>query len=124
MAQQFPFDSMRDWIEFLRDRGQLVQNDQEVDLQGEVAAISGKIALTGGPAVLHTNVKGYPGWRRFCDGLATRQRMAWALDLPEAGIFTALAEKLSKLETIKPPPSRTLQCCRRVHRTTLAGENV
>jgi 2,5-furandicarboxylate decarboxylase 1 len=113
---QFPFDSVRDWIEFLRDRGQLVENSQEVDLQGEVAAISRKIALTGGPAVLHTRIKGYPGWRLFSDGLATRQRIAWALGLPETGMITALADKLAKFEPIKPRIVATGPCKERIFR--------
>jgi UbiD family decarboxylase len=99
---EFPFRSLRDWIDFLKEKGQLVENDQEVDLNGEVAAISRKIALTGGPAVLHHNIKGFPGWRIFSDGLTTRQRTAWALGLPEEGIIGNLARKLGQLDRKKP----------------------
>jgi UbiD family decarboxylase len=94
---------MRDWIEFLRGQGQLVENHREVDLRGEVAAICRKVGVSGGPAVLHTNLKGYPGWRIFTDGLTTRQRAAWALGLEsETGIVTELADRMSKLEPRKP----------------------
>jgi len=99
---EFPFRSLREWITFLKAQGQVVENDVEVDLHGEVAAISRKIALTGAPAVLHNKIKGYPGWRIFSDGLTTRQRVAWTLGLPEDGIINALAQKLSQLERIKP----------------------
>lgn len=99
---RFPFDSLRDWIDYLRDQGQLVENGEEIDIQGEVAAISRKIALTSGPAVLHTNIKGYPGWRIFSDGLTTRQRTAWAMGMSEDKLVTKMAEKSSSLEKIKP----------------------
>lgn len=101
---KFPFKSLRDWIDFLKDQGELVENNEEVDLQGEVAAISRKIALTGGPAVLHNNIKGYPGWRLFSDGLATRKRTALALGMREGELVTKLIEKLKggKLEKVKP----------------------
>lgn len=98
----FPFQSMRDWIEYLKDKGQLVENDQEVDLQGEVAAISQKISLTDGPAVLHNRIKGYPGWRIFSDGMTTRQRAAWALGLPDQDLVVNLAQKQATMEKQKP----------------------
>ncbi|MEW5723176.1 MAG: UbiD family decarboxylase [Thermodesulfobacteriota bacterium] len=99
---EFPFTSLRDWIAFLKAQGQLVENKEEVDLQGEVAAVSRKIALTDGPAVIHNNIKGYPGWRIFTDGLTTRQRAAWALGLPEQGLGLNLAERQARLEKKKP----------------------
>jgi len=99
---EFPFRSMRGWIDFLKGQGQLVENEEEVDLRGEVAAISRKIALTGGPAVIHERIKGYPGWRIFSDGLTTRQRTAWALGIAEESIVTNLAERLKMLHKLKP----------------------
>jgi len=99
---QFPFKSLRDWIDFLKERGQLVENKEDVDLRGEVAAISRKIALTNGPAVVHHRIKGYPGWRIFSDGLTTRQRSAWALGISEDRIVTNLADKLKRLDKVKP----------------------
>jgi len=99
---KFPFRSMRDWIDFLKEQGQLIENKEEVDLRGEVAAISRKIALNSGPAVLHTAVKGYPGWRIFSDGLTTRQRAAWALGVSSEGIVTNLANRMTRLEKQKP----------------------
>jgi len=99
---QFPFESVRDWIDYLKEQGQLVENGEPVDIQGEVAAISRKVALTGGSAVLHTNIKGYPGWRIFSDGLTTRQRTAWALGMTEDNLVPKVAEKSSSLEKLKP----------------------
>ena len=31
---EFPFRSMRGWIDFLKGQGQLVENEEEVDLRG------------------------------------------------------------------------------------------
>lgn len=97
----FPFRSMRDWIEFLDEKGHLVSNAKEVDLRGEVSAICRKIALTRGPAVLHENIKGYPGWKILTDGLTTRERCAWALGVDIKSLSPSIAARLKK-ELVKP----------------------
>jgi len=111
---KFPFKDLREWIEFLEEKGELARNKEEVSLKGEVASISEKIARTGGKAVLHENIKGYPGWRIFSDGLTTRQRIAWALGLmPEemgqkiGAIKDADLVKAKKIETA---PCKELKC--------------
>jgi UbiD family decarboxylase len=93
---------MRDWIEFLEEKGELVHNNLEVDLRGEIAAISRKICETQGKAVIHENIKGYPGWRIFSDGLATRKRMALTLGIEEKGMVQKLAEILRTQKRISP----------------------
>ncbi|HDG98019.1 MAG TPA: UbiD family decarboxylase [Desulfobacterales bacterium] len=97
----FPFKSLREWMEFLEEKGELVRNKEEVDIWGDISAISRKIAREGGPAIIHENIQGYPGWRVFSDGLTTRRRQLWALDLPEVGTLEAVLERLSK-EPMKP----------------------
>jgi UbiD family decarboxylase len=101
---EFPFRSLRDWIDFLKVKGQLVENNEEVDLQGEVAAISQKIALTGGPPVLHNKIKGFPNWRIFADSLTTRERVGWAVGMPERDLITKMTDKLKEINTedLKP----------------------
>ena len=47
----FPFKSLRDWLTFLDEQGDIVHNREEVDIWGDVAAISRKIARTNGSAV-------------------------------------------------------------------------
>jgi len=108
---EFPFRSLRDWIEFLESKGQLVRNKVEVDLRdGDVATISRRIRETNGPAVIHENVKGYPGWNIFSDGLTTRERIAWALGLEEKGLVQKIGDMLMKLKPVKPMEVSTGPC--------------
>jgi UbiD family decarboxylase len=99
---RFPFRSLRDWFAFLEEKGDIVHNKEEVDIWGDVAAISGKIARTDGPAVIHENIKGFPTWRLCTDGLATRRRQLWALNAPEDGYLQAINQRLSQNKPLKP----------------------
>jgi UbiD family decarboxylase len=93
---EFPFTSLREWIEFLEEQGDLHKIKAEADVIGEIGAISRKIAKISGPAVLYENIKGYPGWRFFTDSLTTRQRIAWALGVNPEDIETEIAPKTEK----------------------------
>jgi UbiD family decarboxylase len=88
------FRSLRDWISFLEKKEQLVHNKVEIDLYGEISAISQRISLLNGPAVLHHNIRGYPGWRVLTDSLTTTQRQFWALGIESMEEFLKLYESL------------------------------
>ena len=96
---EYPFTSLRDWIEFLEDKDLLAHNHAEVDLYGDVAAISRRICETRSKAVVHHNIKGYPGWKIFSDGLTTRERQAMALGMPEEGLVPAMEKKQLSFKT-------------------------
>src|SRR3990172_10867418 len=98
----FPFRSLREWIAFLAQKDLLVNNRKEVDLRGELASISRRICELNERAVIHENIKGYPGWKIFSDGLTTRERQALALGVEEKGIVPRLADTLSKVRSQKP----------------------
>lgn len=99
----YPFRSLRDWMEFLEEKGDLVQNNEPVSIEGDISAISSRIAKEDGPAVIHNNIEDYSGWRVFSDGITTRRRQLWAvnLDTPK-GAVQAMAEKLDPAKAIKP----------------------
>ena len=109
----FPFRSLRDWISFLDRQGDIVHNKEEVDIWGEVAAISSKIAQVDGPAVIYENIKGFPGWKLHSDGLTAHRRVAQALGLTAgetpARIREVLIEKLTK-KPVKPRKVETGPC--------------
>ena len=92
----FPFRCLREWIDFLSEQGDLVRHQEPVGLQGEVAAVARKIAATESPAVLHENIKHYPGWRVFSDGLTTRRRQLWALNVLAKDSTRLILDKLEK----------------------------
>ncbi len=106
----FPFRDLREWMNYLDEQGDLVRNKTEVDLRGEVAAISRKIARTNGPAILHEHITGYPGWRVLADTLATRRRVLWALDLPAKDTTKVAAERIQLAEAIPPKVLNTGPC--------------
>ncbi len=103
---EFPFKSLRDWIEFLEKKDRLVRNKEELDLRLEGNAISRRIVETNGPAVLHENVKGYPGWRLFSDGLTTYERQSWVFDMD----FREALSQIPKRKPIKPVEVATGPC--------------
>jgi len=110
MSASFPFKSLRDWIAFLEEKGDIVHNKEEVDIWGDVAAISRKIGRTNGPAVIYENIKGYPKWRLFSDGLTTLRRQCWALNLPEGEFFQAFVQKTAKTKPTKAVTVDTGPC--------------
>ncbi|OPY65832.1 MAG: 3-octaprenyl-4-hydroxybenzoate carboxy-lyase [Syntrophorhabdus sp. PtaU1.Bin050] len=94
---KFPYRDLREWFAFLDEQGDLVHVKKEIDMKGEVAAISRKIAQVDGAAVVFENIKGYPNWRLYSDGLTTRRRIAWALGMDSASpgdIRQSLIERL------------------------------
>ena len=99
---KFPFTSLRDWIEFLDQKNLLANNKEEADLRGDIAAIARRICATDAKAVLHSSIKGYPGWKIFSDGLTTRERQALALGMEEKGLIQGLEKKLKEQARKKP----------------------
>ncbi|HVO65986.1 MAG TPA: UbiD family decarboxylase [Syntrophales bacterium] len=108
----FPYRSLREWLAFLDGQGDLVHNKREVDIRGEVAAISRNIARTDGSAVVHENIKGYPNWRLHSDGLTAYRRIARGLGLDSTSpgeIRKILVERL-KRKPAKPKEVTTGPC--------------
>ncbi len=54
-----PYKDLREFLDFLRNRGELKICDREVDTRIEIAKVTDKSSKTGGPAILFTNVKGF-----------------------------------------------------------------
>ena len=106
---KFPFRSLRDWVEFLEERNDLLRNKEEVDIWGDISTISHETARKDGSAVIHENVRGYPKWRVFSDGLTARRRQLWASNLPESGTLEAVLKTLSK-SVIKPEKVESGPC--------------
>jgi len=105
---EYPFTSLRDWIEFLEEKDLMVNNNLEVDLNGEIAAISRTVCAKEAKAVVHHNVRGYPGWKVYSDGLTTRARQAMALGMEEQGLLQNLEKKLvSAQKGMKPKVLKT-----------------
>lgn len=90
----FPFRSTRDWVEYLEENEQLVKVQKEVDLNGEIAAISRKGCKENAPAIMFENVKGYPGWRVLCNTFTNRERIAAALGVDPNNMMAEVSPKV------------------------------
>ncbi len=66
--------SLRDALEFCKERNELLITTNEVDPIYEIVAI--QKALDGGPALLFENIKGYPNVRYVADVYSSEERIA------------------------------------------------
>ncbi|MDY6864334.1 MAG: UbiD family decarboxylase [Thermodesulfobacteriota bacterium] len=82
------FKDLRDFLELLKEKGELVTIDAQVDPHLEIGAVGHLTRM--GPAVLFTNVKGSDKSVAI-NVVGTRKRVALALDTTEEGLM----EKLS-----------------------------
>ncbi len=91
---EFPFRSLREWLNFLEEKGDLVKNREEVDLREEISAIAKKIIMTNNSPILHENVRGYPGWRIANSTFLGLHRKAWVLGVGRETILKEVSQKL------------------------------
>jgi len=73
--------SCRGCLEFLKEQGELLVIEKEVDPIFEIAALTK--ALDNGPALVFEKVKGYPEHRVVSNLLSRLERMAKLFDVPE-----------------------------------------
>ena len=95
------FSSLKNFVEFLEDRKELVRIREEVDPILEIAEISDRVVKKGGPALLFENVKG----SRFpvlMNAYGSRRRMSWALGVED---WEEQADRLRNLLKTQPPQS-------------------
>lgn len=97
------FSDLREFIDFLEKKKELVRIKTEVDPVLEVTEITDRISKKGGPALLFEKVKGsqYP---LAINLFGSYQRMAWALGLDD---FNDIGEKFSSL--LKTDPDMKLR---------------
>jgi 4-hydroxy-3-polyprenylbenzoate decarboxylase len=92
------FNDIREFIDFLEDKKELVRIKTEVDPILEVTEITDRISKKGGPALLFEKVKGSQipiAMNLF----GSYQRMAWALGLED---FNEIGQKFSSLLKTDP----------------------
>ncbi len=95
--------SVRGTLELLREKGQLLETQVEVDTKYEVAGILK--AMENGPAVLFDNIKGFP-WARITAGLFSRRENL----APLFGVQDPHGLKWKCLEALrKPLPPRIVE---------------
>ncbi len=90
--------SMRNTLEFLREEGEVLAIDGEVDPIYEIAGI--EKALEEGPAFLFENIKGYPNVRCLGNVFSRKERIAKIFDVADPKDI-----KFKCLEAVKNPIS-------------------
>jgi len=97
------FNDLREFIDFLEKKKELIRIKTEVDPVLEVTEITDRISKKGGPALFFERVKGsqYP---IAINLFGSYQRMAWALGLND---FNDIGEKFSSL--LKTDPDMKLR---------------
>lgn len=98
----YPFRSLRDWLSFLEEKGDLAQNREKITVDGDAVILARRTASIEGPALLHSNIDGYPGWRVCTDGLGSRRRQLWALNIETSKPVEFMAQKIAKSKPVKP----------------------
>lgn len=93
-----PFLDLREFIEFLEEKRELIRVKSEVDPYLEITEISDRISKRQGPALLFEKVKGsrYP---LAINLFGSYQRMAWALGLEQ---FSDIGQRFSTILTAEP----------------------
>ena len=103
------YRDLRQWLDVLRENGELIEVTQEVDWNLEVGAITRRVYETLSPAPLFTNIKGYPNYRILAAPLGysarnSHARLALALDLPaDTPLKMIVEEYLSRRRNHIPP---------------------
>jgi 4-hydroxy-3-polyprenylbenzoate decarboxylase len=95
------YSSLREFVDFLEKKGELVRIKDEVDPVLEITAIADKVSKSsgGGKALLFENPKGsaYP---LLINGFGSYQRMSWALGVEN---LEEHADSIKELLELKPP---------------------
>jgi 4-hydroxy-3-polyprenylbenzoate decarboxylase len=92
------FSDLREFIDFLEGRKELVRIKTEVDPVLEVTEITDRISKNGGPALLFENIKGSQ-MPVAINLFGSYKRMAWSLGLED---FNAIGQKFSSLLRADP----------------------
>jgi len=88
-----PFKDLREFLDLLEKKGELLRIKRQVDVKYEIAAGIRKISDTQGPALFFENIRGYA--TPVVGGVfATRKRAMLALEMKEDLITRA--EKIAK----------------------------
>ncbi|MBM3265740.1 MAG: menaquinone biosynthesis decarboxylase [candidate division Zixibacteria bacterium] len=90
------------FIDLLREQGELKVVTTEVDPELEISAIADRVVKRNGPALLFTNVKGYPDIPVLINTFGSRRRMELAL---ETASLDDIAAEIAELIQPRIPTS-------------------
>ena len=101
------YDDLRDWIKSLDKANEIKYIKQEVDPILEMAEIADRVSklgppahVSGGPALLFENVKGYSGAKVFMNQFGSERRMRLALGVDS---LNDVADRIRELMNLRSP---------------------
>jgi 4-hydroxy-3-polyprenylbenzoate decarboxylase len=94
--------SIREFLAFLRERGQLATIDVPVSPALELTEISRRVLAEDGPALLFTQTSA-SGIRVLTNLFGSTQRIAWALGADDVNALSDLGSVLAALRQPEPP---------------------
>jgi 2,5-furandicarboxylate decarboxylase 1 len=92
--------SVRWYLEALRDKGELWTTAKEIDPDSNMSAVAWRAYAERGQSSLFTNIKGHDGWRVMSQIVADRRKWAIALGVSESEF---LATMIARMEKLRPP---------------------
>ena len=99
MNSSLQWKSLRQFLEYLREKGELVTIHEMVDPVLELAEIADRVMKAEGPALLFDNVLGSP-FPVAINVYGSRRRMSWALGVED---LEEHPRRLKELLTTQPP---------------------
>ncbi len=114
----FPYKSLRDFIKYLDEQGELHHVKGEVDPKWEMGFIHKQVHLKKGPALIYENIKGFPGWRLVDHVLGTFSRCFAAMNTGKERVFD---DYIQRTKELTPPKVVDKAAFREV---VLTGEEV
>ncbi|CCK82338.1 UbiD family decarboxylase [Desulfobacula toluolica] len=117
-----PYHNFREYVERLKETGDLVVVDRQVSTDMEMSVITRRNCQRQGPAQLFTDIKGYPGWDVVMTPIGTWRRYAISLEMdPDSHFNEIMAEYNKRKENpIKPVLVKNAPCQENV----ITGDNI
>ncbi|MBI3089350.1 MAG: UbiD family decarboxylase [Candidatus Tectomicrobia bacterium] len=99
------YNDLRHFLKVLTGQGEIVQVSRQVSIVQEIGDICRRVSDMEGPALLFTNLAGYPGWSLCANAVGTLRRTALAI---ESTVEAMVAEYARRIEGGKLLPSVTV----------------
>lgn len=100
-----PYQDLRQFITRLEAEGELQRVTRRVDWNLEIGHVAKLNEQRGGPALLFSNVKDYPGMSVFTSAFTSKERVALALEMPTDTRFLEIARKwVQRIADKRVPP--------------------
>ena len=105
------YKDLREFIQLLEEKGQLLRISAEVDPELEITEITDRISKAAGPALLFENVKGSE-MPVLINAYGSSQRMAWSLGVEDLDDIGNEITELLQLADMFPTHCLTKsRCC-------------